>query len=166
MKRIGLLSLLIVGLACSENKQSQESAEVPAPEASVMAYYGDTIETTKAVSAMALEEELGREIEKHTRVKGTVTDVCQAKGCWMKVDLGDGETMRVTFKDYGFFVPKDAAGQTVVIEGVAQKEVIDVETQRHYAADAGKSAEEIEQITEPRAELTFEAEGVAFLREE
>ncbi|MBK6732010.1 MAG: DUF4920 domain-containing protein [Bacteroidetes bacterium] len=44
------------------------------------------------------------------KVKGTVTSVCQNKGCWMKLDLGNGESMRVTFKDYGFFVPKEKQG--------------------------------------------------------
>ena len=32
--------------------------------------------------------------------------------------------------------------------------------QQHYASDAGKSKEEIEKITEPSRELTFEASGV------
>jgi len=95
-----------------------------------------------------------------TKVTGTVESVCQAKGCWMKVVTADGQTMRVTFKDYGFFVPKDIAGKTVVFEGEAKMKTTPVAELRHYAEDAGKSKEEIAKITEPKHELTFVAEGV------
>jgi hypothetical protein len=89
-----------------------------------------------------------------------VESVCQVKGCWMKVKLDNGETMRVMFKDYGFFVPKDIAGKTVVFEGEAQKKMVPVEHLQHYAKDAGQSQEEIAKITEPKQELTFIADGV------
>jgi recombinational DNA repair ATPase RecF len=78
----------------------------------------------------------------------------------MQLDLGNGQKMRVKFKDYAFFVPKNAAGKTAIIEGVAFKETIDVATLRHYAEDAGKSKEEIAKITQPREEINFEAKGV------
>ncbi|MFM7903146.1 MAG: DUF4920 domain-containing protein, partial [Bacteroidota bacterium] len=93
-------------------------------------------------------------------VEGKVSSVCQAKGCWMKLETGNGETIRVSFKDYGFFVPKDLAGSTVVMRGTASINVTSVEELRHYAEDAKKSKEEIEKITEPKRELVFEADGV------
>ncbi|MBK9320005.1 MAG: DUF4920 domain-containing protein [Bacteroidetes bacterium] len=94
------------------------------------------------------------------KVEGKVNEVCQAKGCWMQLDKGDGTTMRVTFKDYGFFVPKDCGGKSAIILGHAYMDTTAVEDLRHYAEDAGKSKEEIEKITEPEVELAFEAEGV------
>ena len=97
------------------------------------------------------------------KVSGMVTSVCQNKGCWMKLDAGNGETMRVTFKDYGFFVPKDLSGKNVVVQGVAEVKEISVEDQRHFAEDAGKSKEEIEAITTPKEELVFVADGVIVL---
>ena len=94
------------------------------------------------------------------KVEGKVAAVCQAKGCWMTLEKPDGSTMRVSFKDYGFFVPKDIAGKTVVIEGKAIINTTSVEELRHYAEDAGKSKAEIEMITEAKKELAFEADGV------
>ncbi len=96
------------------------------------------------------------------KLKGTIIQTCKKKGCWMEMDLGNGKKMRVKFKDYEFFVPKDesAHGKEAVIEGIAKKETTDVKTLRHYAQDAGKSKEEIEKITESKEELTFEAAGV------
>jgi hypothetical protein len=78
----------------------------------------------------------------------------------MKVKMDDGQTMRVTFKDYGFFVPKDIAGKNIVFEGNAKTKTTSIEELRHYAEDAGKSKDEIAKITEPKTELTFEANGV------
>ncbi|MCK5369007.1 MAG: DUF4920 domain-containing protein, partial [Cyclobacteriaceae bacterium] len=94
------------------------------------------------------------------KVKGTITEVCQAKGCWMTLDLGDDELLRVKFKDYGFFVPKDVTGKTAIVQGVAKKEIIGVDELRHLAEDAGKSEKKINAIDKPKEELVFVAEGV------
>ena len=54
------------------------------------------------------------------KVTGQINNVCQMKGCWMNIsDDAATEPVFVQFKDYAFFVPKDAAGKEVVIEGVA-----------------------------------------------
>ena len=58
------------------------------------------------------------EIEK-IKVNGEVASVCKKKGCWMKMDMGEGNNMRITFKDYGFFVPLDCDGKVATIEGKA-----------------------------------------------
>lgn len=92
-------------------------------------------------------------------VTATVKEVCQKKGCWMI--LVDGSTkVRVTFKDYGFFMPKDLAGHRIVAEGVLTEDVLSEADARHYAEDAGKSKSEIAKIKGDQRELTFEATGV------
>jgi len=122
--------------------------------------FGKQIDDKKAIAATALPAKMGDKAEMQAKVTGTVESVCQVKGCWMKVNLDNGETMRVVFKDYAFFVPKDITGKTVVFEGAAKKTTVPVEHLKHYAQDAGKSKEEIAQITEPKDELTFIADGV------
>lgn len=95
------------------------------------------------------------------KVTGKVTSVCQNKGCWLTLDAGNGKTMMVTFKDYGFFVPKDLASGTVVtMEGKAELRTVTVDEQKHLAGDAGKSQSEIDAITQPKQELRFVADGV------
>lgn len=89
----------------------------------------------------------------------TVSDVCQVKGCWMILVDGDAK-VRVTFKDYAFFMPKDLAGKTVVVEGVLTEEILSEKDARHYAEDAGKSKAEIAKIKGDQRELGFEATGV------
>ena len=78
----------------------------------------------------------------------------------MDVDLENGSSMKVRFKDYEFFVPKNADGKVCVIEGRAKMETIDVATLKHYAEDAGKSEKEIAAITEPEKGFSFLANGV------
>ena len=43
------------------------------------------------------------------KITGKVTEVCQEKGCWMKIERENGEQLMVKFKDYGFFMPTDIA---------------------------------------------------------
>lgn len=92
--------------------------------------------------------------------RARVVDVCQAKGCWMRLALPEGELVMVRFKDYGFFVPKDIAGQEVVISGKAFISEVSEEERRHLGADAGKSEAEIRMIRGTAREPGFEAEGV------
>ena len=94
------------------------------------------------------------------KIKGVAKDVCQAKGCWMTLNLEDGQEVMVKFKDYAFFVPKNISGKEVVLNGKAFIEEVSVEEQRHYAEDAGKSEAEILLIKEPKRTLSFEADGV------
>ncbi|QJW90958.1 DUF4920 domain-containing protein [Spirosoma taeanense] len=125
-----------------------------------ISYHGKKITPTGAIPATQLAAKMGSKDQMPAKVEGTVESVCKVKGCWMKLKTGDGQTMRVTFKDYGFFVPKDIVGKTVVVQGNAETSVTPVDELRHYAQDAGKSKEEIEKITEPEKALTFVADGV------
>ncbi len=95
-----------------------------------------------------------------TKFKATVTDVCKVKGCWMKLQLNDGQEAMVRFKDYGFFMPRDITGKEVIVNGYAYVEAMSVQDQKHYAKDGGKTESEIEKITEPKKTFGFEADGV------
>ena len=72
----------------------------------------------------------------------------------------------VKFKDYGFFMPLDIAGQEAIIEGVAFIEEVSVEDLKHYAEDDGKSPEEIAAITEPKKSLAIVSSGVLLPEQE
>jgi hypothetical protein len=72
-------------------------------------------------------------------VKAPAAEVCQNKGCWMVLTEG-ARTMRVTFVDYSFFVPKDIAGKTVVVEGVLSRKLLSAEEAKHYAEESASGA--------------------------
>ncbi len=96
----------------------------------------------------------------NTKFTAMVTDVCKAKGCWMKLQMEDGSEAMVKFKDYGFFMPKNIEGKKVIVNGKAFVSEMTVEDQKHYAKDGGKSAKDIAQITKPKKTYGFEADGV------
>ncbi|GEO04740.1 hypothetical protein AAE02nite_24040 [Adhaeribacter aerolatus] len=153
MNNLKLTLLVLIGLLLS-NCQGQTD------EATNSNIFGKALNSQNSVAAAALPELLGPKDSVAVKVAGEVLDVCQAKGCWMDVKLKDNNVMKVRFKDYGFFVPKDIAGKTVVMHGMAYKEMISVADQRHYAQDAGKSEAEIKAITQPQNSITFVADGV------
>ena len=123
-------------------------------------YYGKKIDGKGAVSVTELPKRMEGVQSLKIKLQGKIGAVCQKKGCWMTMDLGNGQTMRIKFKDYAFFVPLDVAGATAVVEGVATKEVVSEAERKHYMEDAGKSKDEIAKVQGEQSTMTFEAEGV------
>lgn len=124
-------------------------------------YFGEEFKISgEASKTSAPFDEISGKDSLQTQIVGEIKEVCQAKGCWMKVKLESNDEVFVRFKDYGFFVPKDAAGKKVVMNGAAFFEEMSVEDQRHYAEDEGASEDELAQITAPKKTLRFEADGV------
>lgn len=122
--------------------------------------YGEKITPDKAIESTEISKLLSDKDSVHLKISGVVESICQKKGCWLKMDAGNGELMMVRFYDYGFFLPMDCAGKKIILEGNAFMSVTSVDELRHYAEDAGKSKEEIEKITEAEKQISFEATGV------
>ncbi len=148
-KTVLFLSFFIFFIACKQQEKDYVS-------------FGEKIQPNDAytVSQMStLFENLKAGDTVPVKFTSTVNEVCQSKGCWMKLNLGEQETM-VKFKDYAFFMPKNIAGHQVIVDGIAFVNEMSVDEQRHYAEDAGKSEKEIEAIKTPKRTLSFEASGV------
>jgi len=153
MKKFFLICVAFTGI-CLQNCQAQTTkTEKPA-------IFGKVLSQNNSISAAQLPALLASKDSVAVKVTGQVLDVCQAKGCWMDIKLSNNEVMKVRFKDYGFFVPKDIAGKTVTMNGMAYNKIISVADQQHYAQDAGKSKAEINAITQPKSSITFTADGV------
>lgn len=153
------IAVVILFFSCSNNPEQAKKEEPPAKDIA-LAFFGDTITEAGAIRADQLLTNLKGKDSLQVKIAGTIEEVCQKKGCWMNVNIGNGQSMRIRFKDYGFFVPKDAAGKTAVFEGFAYNDTIPVNELKHYAEDEGKSKEEIAKITQPEVSVSFEAHGV------
>lgn len=159
--------IIALGLALSTACQNQSSESVIEGLETVLdstdtipGNYGANLDVSGIVSPAEMVAEVEKEGNFEGKISGEIKEVCTKKGCWLTMDLPNGESMRVTFKDYGFFVPTTSQGYPIILEGVAVLTETDVDTQRHYAEDGGMSKEEVEKITEPKREITFEATGV------
>jgi hypothetical protein len=150
-----LLLFFIVSSICSFAADGKKKSKKSKPQT-----FGAVITKDGAIDAKELPKMMEGKEQATFKIKGKINEVCQVKGCWLTVDLGDGKSMRMSFKDYGFFVPKDAGGKTFFAEGEAKFKTISIEMLRHYAEDAGKSKAEIEAIREPKRELVFVANGI------
>jgi hypothetical protein len=128
--------------------------------------YGDPdITEAGAIPVADLPKVLGNKDSVETKVVASVIESCQQSGCWMDVKQADNTPMKVRFKNYGFFVPKDMEGSTVIFEGVAKRDTVSVADQKHYAQDAKKSKAEIDAIKEPKPSITFTATSVIVKKE-
>lgn len=163
MKKLAFLFVSVSMLIACNNttNQTEEETETMVSEINPdYQYYGDTINDVGAIPVADLMTKMEGTDSAAMKVEGVITGSCQKKGCWMKMDLGNGEQMHVSFKDYEFFVPKNLDGETAIMEGYAKVSTTDVDMLRHLAEDAGKSEEEIAAITEPEVGVTYVATGV------
>lgn len=161
-KFIMIMVLSAAFFACKTNKE--EKKEVEKEVVSAYNSFGDEISEKDYLSsadALAKYKSMKAGDTLNLKFASSINEVCTKKGCWMKLPAGDTEeTIMVRFKDYGFFMPLDSKGKDVIVEGKAFVKEVSVDELKHYAEDAGKSAEEIAKITEPKLELAFEANGV------
>lgn len=81
---------------------------------------------------------------KTVQVKGKVTEVCQAMGCWMHiVDPATNAMIRIKVNDGEIVFPKDSPGKMAVAEGKLVKLELSKEQAiaraRHEAEENGRS---------------------------
>ena len=158
MKKITLI-LAIICLGITVNAQPPK---VPADKG---AKFGEAASLT-ADNALTVEQLADMTKTQQgsfkVKLKGKVTEVCQAEGCWIKIQSTDGNMM-VKMKDHKFTVPVILNGKSIVIDGFAESKLTTVEQLRHFAEDAGKPKAEIAKITEPKKELIVQANGILVL---
>jgi hypothetical protein len=138
-------------------------AQPPQTPATPGTTFGEAI-TAEDVMETALTTVMADKELADVKVSGKVLDVCPKKGCWLSIELTDKSVVFVKMKDYGFFVPLEMIGKTVVIEGEAKKMETSVKELKHYAEDAKKSKEEIDAITEPKKEIRLTAKGILVVK--
>jgi hypothetical protein len=152
----------LVFIACKENKTTEKDDKTTEVAINYDSFGGEISDNGMIDSKTMLNKFKALKAGDTLNVKfaSKINEVCSKKGCWMKLDLTDGTETMVRFKDYGFFMPLDANGREVVVNGKAYVKETSVDELRHYAEDAGKTKEEIALITESKVEFAFEADGV------
>ena len=122
-------------------------------------HFGEAFTEAKVVELEEVMSHVDKYSGKALKVEGKINDVCQERGCWLVVTDGKRE-MRVTFKGYAFFVPKDAAGKKVTLEGTVVKKTISEDHARHYAMES-KGKVDPSTIKGPQEVITMVATGVS-----
>jgi len=148
MKNIFLILFITPLISLSQSNTLTESLN----------FYGKKISTDNVIDYDTFIE--NSKIVSKSKIEGTILSSCPKKGCWMQVKL-DSDTIQVTFKDYGFFVPKTGLeNKKTILEGYPKQDTISIKMLKHFAEDAGKSQKEIDKITKPEYKISFIADGV------
>lgn len=122
--------------------------------------FGQAIDTSSSITPEQAVSLLDSATAAACTVVGTVTEVCQAEGCWLKLGLADGSGLLVLMKEHSFNVPKSINGKSVFVGGTITRDTISVETLQQYAKEDGKTADEIAAITAPEIKPVLQPVGV------
>ena len=154
-----ILTLFVLLAACNSNTASKEQKSEETTK-SLDGVFGQEFLVEDAIDAYQFTSLFNEDNKVDVKLKGLIIECCQHSGCWMDIDIGNGETMQVLFKDGDFTIPIESAGKTAVINGIAYREQLEVNELKAMAKEDGQTAEEISLITEPKYEYSFVAEGV------
>lgn len=145
-------------IGCTDPKTTDSTEE--SSEQVIAGRYGDTLwNTADAYDPASFNFLLGDRDSLDAILSGKISSVCQAKGCWMKMDV-EGMDLLVRFRNYGYFVPMNSSGHQATVKGTFYVDSVSVDQLKEYARDAEKSQEEIDAITEHEIRYSFMADGV------
>jgi hypothetical protein len=115
---------------------------------------------TKAISLATVLENPESYTKEAVVVEGMIAASCTRQGCWMQLapsEAKDAASVRVTFKDYGFFIPLEAKGMKARAEGVAVVNTLSKADADHLEEEGAKL---IRREDGTALEVSFVANGV------
>lgn len=123
---------------------------------------GAELSDAPEVSLADVTRNIDELVDEVVTVEGEVGDVCRMKGCWMGIVTPESPMgVRVTFKDYGFFVPRDARGLIARMEGTFRASTLSKEDADHLESEGAKLSRNPDGTV---TELSFVASGVELRR--
>ena len=145
-----ILSLCVaVGLVVCERASWRNPAAAGGEEAASTARagalerFGADVPAGDAVSVADVVANPATMAGRTVLVEGTVRNVCQRRGCWMEVvDSKDPDKggCRITFKDYGFFVPTNSIGAKARMHGEVVVKTVPAAQVKHLEAEGAHFA--------------------------
>ncbi len=158
------LSSLGLLLACESDPPRVQPEKPAAPEKQAK-LYGNALggAPKEALGTVLRQPDTYR--DKTVLVEGEVRRACTRKGCWMEIaESMDKAALgaRVTFKDYGFFVPTDSAGSHARLEGRINVETLSQANVEHLESEGAKIANKNSDGTATEVQLV--ATGVELTR--
>jgi hypothetical protein len=153
------------GLTASARQTPHAHAPAAAAAPQEKAATGDVIKRgaplgeSPAVKFADVLKEPQKYAGKQVMIDGVVERVCKAEGCWMEIaPEAGGESVRVSFLNHGFFVPKDAKSMKFRAEGKFSLKTLSKEEVDHLVNDDGATVKRNADGT--ANEVSFVATGV------
>lgn len=149
--QLKLVTVLVACIAVGACGKPKYVASDPAAETAALnkpnpeGLYGEGVKAKESVSVAALLENPAPYVGKQVAVRGTVSDVCAMRGCWMDVTDDSGKEIRIKVTDGQIIFPVSAKGHRVQAEGVLEKLELTAdqarEAKEHEAMEKGETAE-------------------------
>jgi hypothetical protein len=124
---------------------------------------GEMVKTKKKVTLAEALAEPARFASEPVLVTGVVRSSCSRKGCWMQLAASPDaeETVRVTFRNYAFFIPLDARGMEARAVGVVQVRKLEAAEVDHLVEEGALIRRDDDGTA---TEISFVASGVELTR--
>jgi hypothetical protein len=158
-----------LSLASCGKSRAPTPAAAPAPAAATPApgrkTYGAALAPAQPIAIAQLLATPEQYRSGPVTVEGHVRKACTRKGCWMELAAGQeagSQGARVTFKNYGFFVPTDSAGAQARVQGTVEVDTLSAAAVRHYEEEGAVFAAKKPDGTAPEVRLV--ASGVEMWR--
>ncbi|RFZ92980.1 DUF4920 domain-containing protein [Mucilaginibacter conchicola] len=150
MKKLALLFLMLCSIQAFAQKKT------PLPHGMV---FGKKPKDVPPIPAAKLETLMGGKIRQTTAIVGKILKVKKEQGGWFDIDAGNGRIIEAHFADYNIKLPAAIASRTVIIEGVAQRQLI-ADDEQHLAGDTAVGKKQHQAKVNPKERITFEVQGL------
>jgi len=124
------------------------AASLP-PTAAAASHFGAPLTVTQPTSLAAIVATPQPFNGQTVRVDGTVSAVCQARGCWMQLTDND-QRVHIRMHGHSFFIPRNATGHHARVQGT----VIAANAEGHCESEAAEAT------GQPVARLELDATGI------
>jgi hypothetical protein len=144
-RALALGGLVVLGAGCESGAPASPGAApgsasaqaAPAAPTGAVHRYGGAIEPAASTPLATLLANPKAYTDKTVTTEGKVQRACSRKGCWMEIGEG-ADACRVTFKDYAFFVPTDAAGAYAKIQGKLDTRQVEAAAVAHLESEGAR----------------------------
>jgi hypothetical protein len=144
---LSLAAFTLIGCKKTQDPTATKATPTPGPAASPATAhktFGAALGASPTVAIADVLKAPDKFADQTVTIEGNVRQACTRKGCWMELsDSADAASAscRVTFKDYGFFVPTDSAGSRAKVEAKVESKLVKPEMVAHLESEGATFAD-------------------------
>ncbi|NUZ11290.1 DUF4920 domain-containing protein [Pseudoalteromonas sp. McH1-7] len=130
--------------------------------------FGGGADLNKLVAATEVLENVNEFKEREITVSGKVTKVCKKRGCWMTLQVDNGESLNVKVRDGDMVFPMSAIGKRAFATGRVEHFKLDIaKTKRYLAHKAHENGEQFDEtkVIEGMELIRLKPDAVTIIQE-